>query len=197
MPPRDADLTPLGRATSPPAIRQALMVWAIRRTRNVPAAEDLVQRTLLHAYEQEETGERVWKEPIEPKEVLGHLGAVMVGFARNQWRTDGRRPIRVESPEEEASLEPDPEQAWIAYETDAERAQYEAELRKRLAADPRGAIPLAMLDWAARGVRGGKELAEKIGCTVEEAYAARTHLARVAARVMAHARGLQGKGRPS
>jgi len=181
---REPTLTPLGKATASPAVRRALLLWAIGHTKSPTAADDLVHKTLVRGYEHELSGKRVWKEPIDPEELYGYLGAVMGGFVRNQWRTDGRQPTRVDKPEEEPSQRPSTEDAMIEHQDAAVRDRCMAELRQSVAADPRRVLQQAVLDAPAKGIERPQDLAKAIGVDVTKIYQARKLLAEHARRIL-------------
>jgi hypothetical protein len=162
--------TPLEAAIADPAIQDAVYKYALRKLRHEQDAEDLAQTSLEAALRRDRAGTG-WKSPPPP--VLMFLGSVLNGEVSNKWRTEKRRPKLVEGETEDAASEtPHAEDAMVGREAEAERerkqVQVKTELRAYFASKANGQVPVAMLDLAESGVKGGRGLAERIGCSLDE-----------------------------
>jgi DNA-directed RNA polymerase specialized sigma24 family protein len=154
------------------ALREALLGWAMRHTRHPQNAEDLVSDTLTTALDPQYAG---W-DRARYATAGAFLGSVMNGLARNRVRSSylaRRADLDEHDPPQVAAPAADPEVQLQLAARERKREAMEAALRARLADKP---VPLAVLDWSAKGVRTNVALAEKIGCTVAQAVAAKQML---------------------
>lgn len=176
------ELTPLEAVLVRDAsVRDTLLRWARRRTPDAASAEDLFAETLRAAVQRERVGER-W-DPDGTVSALAHLGSILSGIRANNRRYQKRRPLeRVE--DADGAQGPTPwqpivsaEQALIDREDDEQRGQLKAEVRRRLAEDTDGALPIAMMDAADEGIHGPKRLAEHLQCPIDKVRLAQRRIA--------------------
>jgi hypothetical protein len=150
-------------------LRDALLGWAMSHTRDPPNAEDLFQHTIEHALDPKNAA---W-DRAHYATAGAFLGSVMNGLARNRLRSPYR--ARREDLDETkaahvAAPEADPERQLRMARDERKRIDMEEDLRARIAGKT---IPLGVLDWSARGAKGNRELADRIGCTIPQVVAAK------------------------
>ncbi|HEY6463026.1 MAG TPA: hypothetical protein VIY73_22810, partial [Polyangiaceae bacterium] len=137
---RDADL------------REALLGWAMGHTRDSHNAEDLFQHTIEHVLDPKNAA---W-DRAHYATASAFLGSVMNGLARNRVRSAGttrREDFDENKAAHVAAPEADPERQLRLARDERKRIDMEEALRARIAGKT---IPLAVLDWSARGVKGNK-----------------------------------------
>lgn len=150
-------------------LREALLGWAMSHTRHRQNAQDLYQETITRALDPDYVA---WNR-AHYATAGAFLGSVMNGVARNRLRSSyhaRRADLDEQDPPQVDAPAANPEGQLLTAGRERKRADMEADLRRRIAGKT---IPLAVLDWAARGVKGNKALAEKIGCTIEQVLAAK------------------------
>ena len=163
------------------ALRESLLCWAMGHTRHLQNAEDLRGDTLRRALDPEYAG---W-DRTQHETVSGYLGSVMNGLARNRWRSSYmalREDLDEQNPPRVAAPTGDPEGKLLMAGRERKREDMEAMLRARVAHKP---VAVAVLDWAAKGIKGNVALAEQIRCTVPQVVAAKQLLREHAAVVKA------------
>lgn len=150
-------------------LRQSVLGWAMGRTRHAQNAEDLYADTLTTALDTRYKG---W-DRAKYATVEDFLGSILNGLARNRTRSSymaRRADLDEQNPPQVVAPAADPEGQLQMAASERKRSEMEETLRARLAGKP---LPLAVLDGAAKGLRGNIELAREIGCTVPEVVAAK------------------------
>jgi DNA-directed RNA polymerase specialized sigma24 family protein len=147
-----------------PALRDAVFVMALKRTRQRQDADDLCQDAILIALDPKYRAINPAAESTE-----GFLGSRLNGAARNRWRSSYMK-YRADQDDPGAAgvIAPHLEPEHILARGGRERRRDEifAGIRKSLAGHP---IPLAVLDLTeTKGIKGNIAMAKEIGCSVQE-----------------------------
>jgi DNA-directed RNA polymerase specialized sigma24 family protein len=161
---RGAAPTPLAQVLQrEPAIAEALLLLASRHTRVNADAEDLVQDALVAGLAR--------RDPPDANDLDGvqkFFGSILNGLAANRRRAARLHPATAyddDVPPSSSRGVPHPERALAQREAELARRQEKADLRARLAGEPR---VLALWDLVDAGVRGRAELAERLGCSPDD-----------------------------
>jgi DNA-directed RNA polymerase specialized sigma24 family protein len=174
---RGREMTALEAAIVDDHTRDKLYKFAFYKTRHAQDAEDLTQSTVEAALKRDAKGDG-WKAPPPP--VMTWLGSLLNGVLANIRRARRRKPTVEAEIEDIPSAKPDAElqvlEAQEEREQDAKREAVKAELRAHFAKATDGAMAIAMLDAIEEGVKGGKGIARRLGCSVPEANAVRKRI---------------------
>jgi DNA-directed RNA polymerase specialized sigma24 family protein len=176
---RGREMTALEAAIVDDHTRDKLYRFAFNKTRHAQDAEDLAQSTVEAALKKDAKGDAdAWKG--EPPPVMTWLGSVLNGVLANIRRARRRKPTVEAEIEEIPSAKPDAElqvlQLQEERERDDRREAVKAELRAHFAKATDGHMALAMIDAIEEGVKGGKGIARRLGCSVPEVNAVRKRI---------------------
>jgi hypothetical protein len=150
------------------ALRDGLFCRAMSHTRDLHDAEDLLQETLTRSLD---SAYAAWNrsDHLTPASCLG---SVMNGIARNRLRSSymaRREDLDEQNLPQVAAPADDPMGKLTMAGTHRKRDDMVGALRARMVGKE---VPLAVLDWTEKGVKGHVALSEKIGCTLKQVVAA-------------------------
>jgi DNA-directed RNA polymerase specialized sigma24 family protein len=176
---RGREMTALEAAIVDEHTRDKLYKFAFNKTRHPQDAEDLTQSTVEAALKKDAKGDAdAWKG--EPPPVMTWLGSLLNGALANLRRARRRKPTVEAEIEEVPSAKPDAElevlQLQEERERDEKREAVKAELRAHFAKATDGHLALEMIAALEEGVKGGKGIAKRLGCSVPEANAVRKRI---------------------
>lgn len=187
----DRPLTPLGRLLKSDAeLRNQLYMLAFRQTGRTKDADDLFQDTIAKGLEGEARGEWSAAGEVPARRYLVTILCALAGNRRRRARKFPSVPLDGDdAPPLGATNQLDPERAMVEREKHLQREKLIAELRDELAKESSGRIPLAMLEWSAKGEYSHAEYAEKIGCTLPDIRLAQRRITYHAERLLARRSG--------
>ncbi len=174
------------RELAAPGARAALLRVALVLSPVRADAEDLLAEAIVLVSDPDA---RPWEPERAP--FMTHMRVVLRDLARQERRrVRAQRETLSDDPGGDhppADPGPGPADLLVDAEDVAQLADRGARLRARLASDP---LVLAVFDLACAGVESASDVAERVGCALEDVYNARRRLVRQAAAV----RDEEGRG---
>ncbi len=176
-------------AIAKPGLRPYLLNYARSHVRNPDDAGDVVGLAFKRAYEREAKGD-AWT-PASGFTIEKHMFDFLRGALSNQRRRDRRSPLEpIEDPDVVQSDVADPESEMVQRDLQAERRELLKKVRVIVAATKHGTRALDVLDALDEGITDYSELADRLGCGLEDVRKARRAIGEHAQKLMAEFRAL-------
>jgi DNA-directed RNA polymerase specialized sigma24 family protein len=180
-------------AIAKPSLRPYLLNYARKHVRNPDDGPDAVALAYKRAAEREAKGDH-WTPATGPT-IEKHLFDFLRGALSNQRRRDRKAPFEpLEEPDAVLSAVPDPEKALVQRDLQAERRELLKQVRAVVAATKHGTRALDVMDALDEGITDYSQLADRLGCGLEDVRKARKAIGEHAQKLVGQFRALEAGG---